>query len=381
VITVRVIVVGAGVVGLLTAMECVRAGARVDLVDRGDLPSRWATSHDRMRVVRALHRDDTGLTHAGVRAHHAWTTVERRLGLRFYHPIGAVTAMPPTSVPAGLTLLAEAGATAWAVYPDELPAAYPRVRFPAGQAAIAEVMAGVVRADRALTAVVDWLRRQPSVRLFPRHRVTTVDPGVVGLASGGALTGDRVVVAAGPWSRELLPDATAAGLALFRQTVLSYAATPTRQAWVGTPAIPALGTRAGAWMMPPLSDGPARLSAAAACRTVPEMTDRATPPRWRDRLVDHFRALLTDFDPAAVVAADDGYYLADATTGRPVLVGLDADETVWAYAACGGMSFKFAPLIAAALADRALGRPPRHSGLDWMDRPRRLAAVARGEPR
>jgi glycine/D-amino acid oxidase-like deaminating enzyme len=381
VIGVRVVVVGAGVVGLLTAVECVRAGARVDVVDRDVPPSRWAASYDRMRVVRALHPDDAGLTRAAVRAHHAWTALERRLGPRFYHRIGAVTALPAAQVPAGLTALAEAGATAWAVYPDELPAAYPRVRFAAGRAAIAETMAGVVRSDRVLTALVGWLRRQPLARLHPRRRVTAVGPGAAILDGGGTLTGDRVVVAAGPWSRELLPDAAAAGLMLFRQSVLSYAAVPSRQAWVGTPAIPALGTREGAWMMPPVGAGPARLSAAAACRPVHQMTDRATPVEWRERLVDHFRTRLTGFDPAAVVGADDGYYLADAATGRPVLVGLDADETVWAYAACGGMSFKFAPLIAAGLADRALGRPPRHTGLQWMDRPRRVAAAGRGEPR
>jgi glycine/D-amino acid oxidase-like deaminating enzyme len=275
--------------------------------------------------------------------------------------------MPPARVPAALALLAEAGGAAWAVYPDELPAAYPRVRFPAGRAVIAEATAGVVRADRACEAMLGWLGRQPRVRLRSHRPVTAIEPG----------GGDRVVVAAGPWSRDLLPDAAGSELTLFRQSVLSYKAT----AWAGMPAIPAFDSPDGAWLMPPVEGGPARLSAAAACRAVPEMTDRATPTRWRDRLIDHFRGLVTGFDPAAVVDANDGYYLAETATGRPVLTGLDADGTGWAYLACGGMSFKFAPLIAAALADRALGRPPRPTGLSWMDRPRRLAVVGRGEPR
>jgi glycine/D-amino acid oxidase-like deaminating enzyme len=38
------------------------------------------------------------------------------------------------------------------------------------------------------------------------------------------------------------------------------------------------------------------------------------------------------------------------------------------------MSFKFAPVLARALADRAVGRPPHQTGLDSVDRPRQLAA-------
>jgi hypothetical protein len=125
--------------------------------------------------------------------------------------------------------------------------------------------------------------------------------------------------------------------------------------------------------MPPVAGTPARLSAASACRAVPEMTDRATPDRWRDHLIEQFSTLLVDFDPAAVLAATDGYYLADPALGTPLLVTLGGGA-VLAYAACGGMSFKFAPLVARALADRALGRTPRRTGLDSVDRPRQFAA-------
>ena len=92
-IDMRIVVVGGGVIGLLTAMECVRAGARVDLVDRAGLPSPSATSNDLHRVVRALHRGDAGLTMAAARAHEGWLDVERRLGARFYHRVGVLTAM------------------------------------------------------------------------------------------------------------------------------------------------------------------------------------------------------------------------------------------------------------------------------------------------
>ncbi|MPZ26584.1 MAG: FAD-dependent oxidoreductase [Micromonosporaceae bacterium] len=373
----RVVVVGGGVIGLLTAMECVRAGAQVELVDQAGIPSRLATSHDRHRVVRALHRGDPVLTRAAVRAHAGWLEVERRLGTRFYHQVGALTAMPDERVPAELELLRRAGAAAQELPAGELAARFPRVRFPAGRSAVFEPAAGAVLADRMLAALAGWLRGVPGVRLHPGRRATRVGPaGGVRLDGGSELSGDRVVVAAGPWSRELLPAALGADLTLYRQTMLSYSPIPSRDAWAGTPAIPAFGTPHGAWLMPPVADTPVRLSAASACREVPELTDRVPPDHWRNQLVDQFRELLVDFDPAAVLGASDGYYLADRAGGGPVLARL-GDGAVWAYAACGGMSFKFAPLVARALADRALGRPPHRTGLAPVDQPRELAPTVR----
>jgi hypothetical protein len=42
------------------------------------------------------------------------------------------------------------------------------------------------------------------------------------------------------------------------------------------------------------------------------------------------------------------------------------------------MSFKFAPVLARALADRALGHPARQTGLESVDLPRQLAGDRRG---
>src|SRR5262249_22149687 len=149
VIPVRVVVVGGGVIGLLTALDCAGAGAQVRLVDQADIPSPLATSNDVLRVVRALHRGDARLTRAAAAAHEAWLEVERGVGARFYHPVGALTAVPAPALPADLGLLAAAGVPAVAVPAGELPARYPRIRFPAGVAGVLEPAAGAVLAGRA----------------------------------------------------------------------------------------------------------------------------------------------------------------------------------------------------------------------------------------
>ena len=378
----RITVVGGGVIGLLTAIECVRAagGHQVDLVDAGPIPSPSATSNDRLRVVRALHRGVPALTLAAAGAHAGWMDVECLVGTRFYHPAGALTAMPAQDAPAELALLTAAGAKAWALSPEDLASWYPRILFPPGTGAVLEATAGVVLADHALVAMAHWLGAQPRVRLHPHRQAVAVSQSggaaAIRFADGETRTADRVVVAAGPWSRELLPAAAGSDLTLYRQSVLSYRPPTLRRAWAGMPAVLGLGPARDAWLMPavPQSDAPMRLSAASACRPVVEMTDRVTPDKWREHLIGVFSQLLPAFDPAAVVGSSDGFYLAERTHGGPLLAAYGAG-TVWAYAACGGMSFKFAPQIARAIADRAVGAPPRPIGLDAIDRPRQLAAV------
>jgi glycine/D-amino acid oxidase-like deaminating enzyme len=368
----RVIVVGAGVVGLLTAVECVRGGAAVQLVDQSDIPHARAASHDSHRVVRTLHRGDAPLTLAAAGLHRDWLDVERRLGARFFHHTGVLTAMSQLEAEAALAVMKEAGSRTVLFSPDQLSERYPQVSPPGQSWALFEPEAGTVRADLALSALARWLHGQPAVRVHARRRAVAVEESAtVVFEDGSALHGDCVVIAAGPWSRALLPGVLAADLVLKRQTMLSYAA---GRAWSGSPAILGLGGTRDAWAMPPIADAPVRLSAASACRTVSTMTDWVTPPQWRDHVVKRFSAILPGFDPRAVVGATEGYYLTDDGGRGPILAELGGGA-VLAYAACGGMSFKFGPAVARTLADLALGRSPRPTGLDPIDHPRQFAAA------
>jgi glycine/D-amino acid oxidase-like deaminating enzyme len=349
------------VIGLLTAVECVRAGATVELVDQAGIPAPLATSNDRYRVVRALHRGDAGLTLAAAQARHEWAGLERMLGARFFHRTGALTVMPETAVPDSRALLAAAAEPAQEVPNAALLARYPQLRLGTGLAAIFEPAAGTVLAGEALAAVANWLREQPGVTLRPGHKVADVtEAGTVRLADGSVLDGDGIVIAAGPWSRDLLPDAVGDDLVLYRQTMLAYTPAP---AWPGMPVVLGLGPERDTWLIPPVAGTAARLSAGSACRPVPAMTDRDAPARWREHLIERFATVLAGFDPGQVDGAGDGYYLSDRAGLGPRLAAIGKGPT-WIYAACGGLSFKIAPLMARALADRVMGRSARATGLE-----------------
>ena len=237
----RIVVVGGGVIGLLTAMECVRAGARVDLVDQAGIPSPSATSNDLHRVVRALHRGDAALTTAAAHAHEGWLDVERRLGARFYHRVGVLTAMAAQDVETSHAMVTAAGLPARALTAAELSARYPQIRFPPGRAAVFEPAAGAVLAGQALLRLARWMRDQPAVRLYPHRRVVAVDGGRRRAAGrrygpgrrprrrrGGAVVAGPAA-AAGRGSDAAAPD----------HAVVRARAVPA--AWAGMPAVLGLG--------------------------------------------------------------------------------------------------------------------------------------------
>ncbi|MEU6755056.1 FAD-dependent oxidoreductase [Streptomyces sp. NPDC046685] len=366
----RVTVVGGGVIALLTAVECVLDGHRVTVVDQGPIPHSRATSFDQHRILRALHPADPRTTAAALRAHHRWVELEELLMTRFYEQVGALTVLPPAAAADAATMLADAGGSVRELTAAGLSDRYPHLHVDGALGAVLEDEAGVLLAERVLAACVGWLKWQPGIELIEHRAVTAVDgeSGSVRLVDGRVLRGDAVLVAVGPWSRGLMPDGIAERLTLFRQSLL-YCRVPRHQAhaWASTPAIPALGTKGGAWLIPPVAGTALKLTSATVCRVVDELTDHATDPYWQRRLEKEFGDLLPGFGPAWVTAAKDAYYSSFSETGGPLMVALGGDA--YAYAACGGTSFKFAPLIARSLADRLTGRTPSPIGLGALDGP------------
>ncbi|MFG3047404.1 NAD(P)/FAD-dependent oxidoreductase [Streptomyces sp. NPDC048241] len=364
----RITVVGGGVIALLATVECALDGHRVTVVDQGPIPYSRATSFDQHRILRALHPADPAATGAALRAHRRWLDLEELFATRFYERVGALTMLPPAAADAGARLLTDAGGRARTLTTTALADRYPHLSLDGALAGVLEDEAGVLLAERVLAACVAWLKYQPGIDLVPHRPVTEVDGarGRVRFADGQVLDADGVLVAVGPWARDLLPERVAKTLTLYRQSLL-YCRVPAGQAaaWAATPAVPALGTRRGAWLIPPVAGTALKVTSAALCREADAITDHRTPEEYQRELAAEFGDLLPGFSPAWVLGAKDCYYLSSADTGGPLVVGLGA--AALAYAACGGSSFKFAPLIARSLADRVLGRTPAPTGLTALD--------------
>ncbi|EWM19318.1 FAD-binding oxidoreductase [Kutzneria sp. 744] len=323
-----IVVVGAGVTGMVTAIECARVGHRVTLLDRGPIPNPASTSADQHRALRVLRPGDPVMTAQFASARTCWLELESLLGERFFRQVGIVTAWPRNEVGA-LTV----------VEPEKLP----HIRFPHDTVGVLDADAGVLLADRFLDAAARWLSRRPNVTVRPECSVKFVAEHWVSLVDGTALGADVVVVAAGPWSRELVDIP----VKLYRQTMV-YLRPPADLAawWEHAPGAGGLGADCRAWLLPPGDGTLLKISSDLVCRDV-DSTAGGEPGPWVDRLLAE--PILSEMDRYQVVAVRECHYATDPGTGGPLLHHFGPG--LWVRPACGGSGFAAAPLVARTIVE------------------------------
>ncbi|GAA3299714.1 FAD-binding oxidoreductase [Dactylosporangium vinaceum] len=340
----RVVVVGAGITGLLAAVRCVLAGHRVVVLDGGAIPHPGSTSFDQHRALRALVADDPAGTGRAVQLHRRWRELDSllsdRLSGALYRRVGVLSALPgPAAVAEALATAGAAGLAARVADPGD----YPHVGFAEGTAAVFEPQGGVLLADRFLHAAVRWLRRHPLAELRPGRTVVDVGPdsGRVRLADGTTVSGDAVLVAAGPWSARLVD----VPVTLHRQTMV-YLRPPAGlvHRWAATPVAGGLGADGRAWLLPSVAGTLLKISTDAVRHEVHDLSDPGNQARWAARVLS--AGAIRDIDRYDVMRARQCHYAtrADGGTGF-VRVG----PAVWARPASGGDGFRTAPLAVDAL--------------------------------
>lgn len=348
----RIVIAGAGVTGLLAAVECARGGHRVIVVDRGTIPNPASGSFDQHRVLRALHPADALRTRDGVRARRRWRELERLLGARLYRRVGVVTSWPEDRVVAVLDTAHRANVAVRFHDPNSVP----HIVVPDGHVVMREPEAGVLLADRVLRAATEWLRAHPAVTLRSGREVVGVDidRARLTLAGGEILGGDLVLIATGAWSSTLVDRP----IALHRQTMM-YLRPPadTRSWWERAPSAGRIGAGGQAWLLPPGAGTLLKISSDTVCREVREV-DISDDSWWAARLLAE--PILTDQHRYTIAAVKHCHYTVDARTGGGALDRIG--PAVWARAATGGDGFRTAPLIAdriaeVASADLAAGPP------------------------
>jgi glycine/D-amino acid oxidase-like deaminating enzyme len=248
-----------------------------------------------------------------------------------------VTAWPRERIDAMTAAAVAAGLSVETVEPEKLP----HLRFPADRVGMMEVDAGVLLADRVLRAAAEWLAAHGAVTLRPLCEVTAVDvrSGRVVLAGGEIVGADMVLVAAGPWTRDLvdLP------VVLHRQTMV-YLRPPGNLVrwWENAPAAGGLGADGRAWLLPPGDGTLLKISSDAVCHEVDEVDSDESTSAWADQVLAS--SILPNINRYEVVMVKQCHYVTDADTGGALLAR--TGPATWSRAACGGTGFSSAPLVA-----------------------------------
>src|SRR5213076_3515543 len=88
--TQKAIVVGAGINGVVAAIELRKRGREVVLVDPGPLPHALAASTDISKAVRAAYGADEDYTALAERSIKLWRKWNEEFGTKLYHEVGVM---------------------------------------------------------------------------------------------------------------------------------------------------------------------------------------------------------------------------------------------------------------------------------------------------
>ena len=210
----KTVVVGAGINGVVAAIELRKRRHDVVLVDPGPLPHALAASNDISKVVRAAYGADTEYTELAKRSREIWQQWNVELGVELYHEVGFLC-MRQRPMQAGdfeyesLRLLEERGHRIERVNSDYLRRHFPAwnaERYPDG---FLDFEAGYAESGRAVAVLIE---RAKSIGVTVRERVKFCGLDErsnritgISLESGEKLAADAVVMAVGAWTPYVLP--------------------------------------------------------------------------------------------------------------------------------------------------------------------------------
>jgi glycine/D-amino acid oxidase-like deaminating enzyme len=210
----KTIVVGAGINGIVAAIELRKHGHNVVLLDPGPLPHPLAASTDISKVVRAAYGADEEYTELAERSRRNWQRWNIEFELELYHEVGFLCMRQRPMQDRdfeyeSLRLLERRGHRIERVNSD-----YLRLHFPAWNAdrypdGFLDFEAGYTESGRAVTALIARAKSLGvEVREQTKFRALDEASGRVkgvALGSGEKLRADAVVMAAGAWTPYLLP--------------------------------------------------------------------------------------------------------------------------------------------------------------------------------
>lgn len=314
-------IVGAGVMGCATAWALRERGAEVTLHEQFALDHDRGSSHGRTRIFRVAYPEVEWVRFAQ-EAYAGWQELDPSL-LGLYGLIELVADPALTSARA----LDECGVSYRLLGADEVRAL--GARLPDGWTALHVADAGVVFADRARHAFL----AAAGSEVETNRRVASTDE----------LDADVVVVTAGPWVRELVPDVP---VKVTRETVAYF-----RREGPPPPSIVDVNPETGDHGMYSLYDPVHGLKAGAhhAGAEADPDAEGLPDPAIVERIATWVRDRFPDVDPDPVEAQTCLY----TTTADEHFV-LERRGRVVVGSACSGHGFKFAPAVGRRLAELAL---------------------------
>ena len=362
----KVIIVGGGVMGLCTAWAVHRGGHRPVVYEQGPIPNPLGSSVDRHRVIRYPYGAMTGYARMVDEAFDAWRRLFADLGCDHYRETGVLAV---TRNQAGWTAQSfdgrqDMGIEVARLGPDEIARILPPLDVAPESWALYTPSGGVLFAEGILRDLAAHLRSK-GVPLHEHQPVEKFDPAraSVTLEGGGGDSGDRVVVAAGPWSPRLVP-ALRGRVTPSRQIVV-YLDPPAehRSIWAGAPILldQIETAKGGFYLLPPIAGTALKIGDHGFSLQGQPDRDRLPRPDDAEATMAVARARIARFERYRVEEVKTCFY---SVTGDERFIVEPVDKA-WILAGFSGHGFKFAAALGEAVAAALSGERPAAALTAW----------------
>jgi monomeric sarcosine oxidase len=350
------LVVGGGAFGLGTAAEAARRGLRVAVIERGPLPNPIAASYGPSRKIRSTYTEPH-YANLAREAMQAWRQIERETGAELYLAVGnfsytALDEQPHLDALESVTR--QIGADVELLSLTAMRTRYPQFRL--AKRGLLERDAGFVRASACIEAL-RTLAERAGATILPERETVAIDIDgpqvVVATASGERFRGERAVVAAGGWTKKLLPELGEV-LTQTQQGIMYLATVPDA---FRSPILPAWGcSDDGVYGFPAWKADPFKIAHHTQSPAVesPDFDRTTTPPGFVDDMFAFLRDHLGIDPDASSVRAESCMYNLSPTSD--FLIDFHPhDDRLLVATGGSGHGFKFGSVIGSVVMDRLNG--------------------------
>ena len=366
----KVNIVGAGIMGLSTAWALRRRGHQVAVYDQGPIPNSRASSVDQHRLIRYPYGAEDGYCLMVGEAYAAWERLWRDLGRSYYIETGTLALSNGdghwvATTRAGLT---RCNVDYEVIYDTAIADRFPFLSvddrtwgcyLPSGGMLLAgEIMAALARHTARAGVVLDGYTR-----------IDSVDPerATLKLANGNVISGDALLIAAGPWTNNLLP-AMQRRMTPSRQCLV-YLTPPDRfaAAWQSAPMLLDNGSAIGFYAVPPrqvagLGDYGLKIGDHRFSLQGDPDDDREAEAVEIGAVRAQCAARLRDFQDYRTVSARACYY--DVEPAEHFIVE-PLSRSTWVMTGFSGHGFKFGALLGEQVAAALDGARPASAVTRW----------------
>jgi len=376
--TYDILLVGAGIYGITTALELKARGYQVAVLDPGPLPHPLAASTDISKVVRMEYGTDETYMEMVEQAYQGWLQWNEEFGETLFHNVGVLMISRTPMSPGGYEyesyhLLRKRGHTPERLTGDEISHRFPAWRPGAFVDGFFHAQGGYAESGRVVAALVR-LAQAKGVMLYPDQTVEDfIEEGShiqgVRTRAGNMFPAEHVVVASGAWTTLRVPD-LAPILKVTGHPVFHLK--PANPALFASPDFVVFNAdiRQTGWYGFPLHPREHVVKIAnhgVGQELHPEMDKRVVTESDKARLRAFLAESLPELSTAPLVYTrrclyvdtPDGDFWIDRHPQREGLTVASGDN---------GHGFKFAPILGGLIADAVEGKPNRWlSKFRWRD--------------